>query len=985
MNYKDALYLAIKYMEDEIKNGNKANEQLKNKLSDISLIWSAYNEIINPNYSDNLDDIVSLCDKLREHKNYFKDTNVYIDSFYSFTKSQLDVIKEIFKQAENVTIAFDCPIDTPSGAMQYAKITDARDRLYAICKNDLKIEYSNENFDKDYKHINKDIKTVCDNLWNFSAENIGKTEGINLVLAGDEFEECEYVASKIKELILKGEKYSSIAVLMRNADTYKGIIDFSFKKFEIPYFYSITTDIASMPVIKMVFSALNSISGYRYEDIISYLKCGYTSIAESDLNDFESYTYRWNIYGKKFKDDDYWASNPDGYVSNPTIIQMQTLSRIVDTRDKVIEKLNILENCFKGKCTVRDASSAVFKFLEAHDIKTQLQKEIDECKSRKDAYELSQVWNVFVSALDEMVKICGDTEVDVDEYVSLLKHALSENAIGTIPSGEDNVLIGDAPTVRAKNIKHVFILGVNEGVFPKEISDEGFFTDTDKITLETLGLNLTDNSDIKSFTNSGVNFELSSKSEARSDDELLSFRHALSIASHTVTVSCLKTNIKGTAMLPSIAFLRLKTLLGIEKPYDTSSLAFIDRIYTDENAYEFLGSSDKNIADAVKEYFGIEKDVVEPFYNDRLSIDEKTAELVFGDHIALSKSSMETFASCKFKYYCDYVLKLKSSKRITFASNDVGTLNHLIIEKFFNMKKNNEIDIEKITQDDVEVIVKDIITDYSNLICTSKNVSKKLRYLFNKLKKNLIIYLMELVEELKQSKFDEQYMELSLSGDGINAPKPRNFKIDGGKTASLIGTADRVDVYRDDKDTYVKIIDYKSGVEKISLDLLDKGYGAQLFIYLFTLCKMDDCDFKKAFKKGTESIKPAGIMYFPMNISKNGVKYDVDLESDTLNDLEKEITIDRIERSGYFLDDVNVIEAQDKSGEGRFIPNKNEHKDWYKSLNDFDEIYKKLEQTINTIGTKIFSGVASAIPDKSKKDPCEYCEHNLVCRRRYNG
>ena len=37
----------------------------------------------------------------QENKNYFKGANVYIDSFYSFTKSQLDVIKEIFKQAQN--------------------------------------------------------------------------------------------------------------------------------------------------------------------------------------------------------------------------------------------------------------------------------------------------------------------------------------------------------------------------------------------------------------------------------------------------------------------------------------------------------------------------------------------------------------------------------------------------------------------------------------------------------------------------------------------------------------------------------------------------------------------------------------------------------------------------------------------------------------------------------------------------------------------
>ncbi len=968
---------AIEYIENEIKSGEEKNLRFRNKLKDISLIWSNYEKIVNEKYCDNLDDILSLCDKLRENKDYFKDTNVYIDSFYSFTKSQLDVIKEIFKQCENVTVAFDCPINTPSGAMQYAKITDARDRLYSICKHDLRLKYNDEAFDTDYKHKNVSIKNVCDSVWDFSVDAATDTSGINLVKAGDEFEECEYVAAKIKELILSGERYSSIAVLMRNADTYKGIIDFSFDKFGIPYFYSVTTDITSMPIIKMVFSALSSIAYYRYEDIISYIKCGYTDIKENELNDFESYMFRWNIYGKKFKDTDYWASNPDGYVSEPTIIQLETLSRVNDVRDRVYSKLKILEDCFIKCPTVRDASKALFKFLNAHNVKELLEKEIDKCESRRDAYELSQVWNVFVSALDELVNICGDAHVTVDDYASLLRYALGENGIGTIPSGEDNVLIGDAPTVRAKNIKHVFILGVNEGAFPKEISDEGFFTDTDKITLESLGITLT--------SNAGVNFELSSKTDMRSDDELLAFRNAMSLASHSVTVSSLKSNIKGTAMLPSIAFLRLSTLIGKDKIIDTSSLKAIDRIYTDTNAYEWLCSYDKEVASAIKEHFNLEKATQGGFSNEILSVDAETAKDVFGDHIALSKSSMETFASCKLKYYCDYVLRLKPSKRISFASSDVGTLNHLIIEKFFNMKRDGEIDVMSITSKDVEKIVDDIINSYSLLICSSVNASKKLRYLFNKLKKNLVVYLMELVEELKQSRFNEHYMELSLSGDGVSAPSSLKFNIGENTTASLIGTADRVDLFRDDKTTYVKVIDYKSGSEEISLDLIDKGYGAQLFIYLFTLCKMDDCEFKRIFMGDTSEIKPAGIMYFPMNISKNSVKFDVDLEDASLESFERDITVDRIERSGYFLDNHNVIEAQDKCGGGRFIPSKDEHSDWYKTLQDFEDIYKSLEASISKIGNEILSGNAYAEPDKSKKDPCEYCEHYLVCRRRKNG
>ncbi len=949
---------------EQLKNATQGieNEQFKNRLEDILLIWASFEKIVNSKYSDNLDDILMLERKLNEH-NYFKGKNVYIDSFYSFTGSQLEVIRHIINQADNVTIALDCPACAKSGQMQYAKITDARDKLISICKK-MNKKYKTISFDVDYKHKNCDIKRLCESVWDFTASSFDSYDGIELVRANDEFEECEYVASKIKSLILDGAKYSDIAVIMRNSDTYKGIIDYSLDKYKIPYFYSKATDIMSMPVIKMLFSALNSASLFRYEDIISYIKCGYTDISENELNDLESYMFRWNIYGKKFKNEEYWASNPDGYVESPTITQLETLSRVNDVRERVYKKLSILENCFMRKCTVADASKAVFEFLNAHNIKAQLQKEIDECTSRQDAYEISQVWNILISSLDTLVNICGDAYASIDDYITLLKYALGESNIGAIPSGEDNVVIGDAPTIRAKNIRHVFILGVNEGVFPAQASDEGFFTDIDKITLETMGI------------------DLSSKTDMRADDELLAFRNALSLASDTVCVSCLKTDIKGNDMQPSIAYSRLMSLLGRDSVKDASLLLPIDRIYTRENALEYIGSYDNDISTAIKEYFGLENQTQGGFNNDALAIKADTASEIFGKHISISKSSIETFAGCKLKYYCNYVLRLKASKRIYFEANNIGTLNHLIIEKFFDMQKNEEFDASRLTDTDIEEIIEKIIDDYALIVCGSKQVSSKLKHLFYKLKKNLVIYLKELICELGQSDFVPEYMELSLTGDGKNAPKSLKFKIGENATASLSGTADRVDIYRKDGVTYVKIIDYKSGEEKISRKFISQGFGLQLFIYLFTLCKMGDGEFKKQLLGDTTEIKPAGIMYFPMNISKKNINYDVDLESDEVDLIERNTISERIARSGFFLDNVDVLEAQDKELTGKYVPKRDEHKDWFLSNQDFEDIYSELKDAIDKIGSEILSGDASASPIKVKSHPCEYCDYYSVCRRR---
>lgn len=991
----------------EVADNIEDNDGFKNKLNDILLIWSTYDDIIKRSYlSDSLNDISILEETLACH-NFFKGANVYIDAFYSFTRAQLDVIRHIFNQAENVTIALDCPKDCKSGAMQYAKITDARDKLFAICKKINKQYNCDEVFDTDYKHKSSGHLLCCENVWNFTYDSTVSEDGIELVKANDEFEECEFVASRIKGLIFNGAKYSEIAVIMRNSDTYRGIIDFSLKKFDIPYHYSTSTDILSMPVVKMIFSSLNSIASYRSDDIISYIKCGYADITEDELNDFESYIFRWNIYGKKFTDKNYWNSNPDGYVDAPTELQAQTLSCVRDVRDRVYKKLSILEKCFIEGCTVKEASKAIFDFLNAHDIKNQLQKEIDNAKIKKDAYELSQVWNLLISALDTLVTICGEAYVSVDDYISLLRYALEGNEIGTIPSGEDNVIIGDAPTIRAKNIKHVFILGVNEGVFPAEITDNGFFTDSDKITLETMGVNLSSKIDLTDDEEGCFKNPLSPKTKSRYDDELFAFRNALSLASESACVSCLKTNIKGAAMQPSIAFNRLVKLLGMvdyevtirvptkgsfenkviikqrDKTKNASELLPIDKIYTLENALEYFGTQDLNLNKSLQDSFDIKAQPESGFINDKLSIDKQTASELFKNHISVSKSSLESFASCRLKYYCNYILKLKPSERITFAANNIGTLNHLVIETFFKKKINNEIDTTRLTNHDIEKIVEEVITNYAMLVCGSTKVSSKLNHLFYKLKKNLVIYLRQLVTEDNQSEFNAEYLELSLTGNGIKAPRSLRFKIDDNNTVSLSGTADRVDIWRKDGNAYVKIIDYKSGSESISRKNLSEGFGLQLFIYLFTICKMQNSQFKKELLTDeATNILPAGIMYFPMNIAKKSIDYDVDLDSSLADEIEERTILERIERSGFFLDKNEVLKAQDKDLDGTYIPSKDEHKDWFISLQDFDDIYSELEKTISTIGANILSGDASAEPNKANGDPCKYCEYSSVCRRR---
>jgi ATP-dependent helicase/nuclease subunit B len=74
------------------------NSTLRNRLYDLALIYSCFDNFVSEKYSDSADDLSKLADILKEH-NFFADSNVYIDSFTSFTSVQHRIIEYMFKGA----------------------------------------------------------------------------------------------------------------------------------------------------------------------------------------------------------------------------------------------------------------------------------------------------------------------------------------------------------------------------------------------------------------------------------------------------------------------------------------------------------------------------------------------------------------------------------------------------------------------------------------------------------------------------------------------------------------------------------------------------------------------------------------------------------------------------------------------------------------------------------------------------------------------
>ena len=108
--------------------------------------------------------------------------------------------------------------------------------------------------------------------------------------------------------------------------------------------------------------------------------------------------------------------------------------------------------------------------------------------------ENGQVYSDILTVLDQLYAILGDLPVGARRYLAILTEGLEAYEIGAIPATADQVLLGSLDRTRARDIRALFILGANEGSFPREAADDEVIDDQELSQLAALGLPRWENS-----------------------------------------------------------------------------------------------------------------------------------------------------------------------------------------------------------------------------------------------------------------------------------------------------------------------------------------------------------------------------------------------------------------------------------------------------------------------------------------------------------
>lgn len=921
--------ITVEMLESQIEKTN--DTYLKLKLKDMLFIYSKFEEKIRSDYIDENDLLTLLADNI-EKSHLFDNAIFYIDEFAGFTKQEYNVLSSLMQIAKEIYITV-CTDDLRVIKSPEVDIFYDNKQTIQTLKQIGEIEQE-IHLDKSYRFKNEELEHLEKNIFAIPYTIYGKNvENISLTIAKNEFEEIEYVAKEIFKLVRdKGYRYRDIGVITKNLEEYTSLCKAIFSEYNIPVFIDEKKDITQDIFIKYVLSILDIFAkNWSYESVFNYLKTGIVKIDR--IYELENYCLKWNIKGRK------WYESPWNFDEDTSFLEIQK---------EVVTPLLELKKNLDGVKTADKISKELYNFL----INNILDQESIEPES----------FNVVVEVLDEISDLFENIKMSFDTYIKLLKTGLSHKEIGQIPQTVDKVTVGDVNRSKTHKIRAIFVIGVNDGIFPSVQSSEGFFNDKDREGLKKQGI------------------ELAKGTLEKMYEENFNIYKAFSTAEEKIYISYPAADIEDKPLRKSTMISKLKRIYPKleEKVYEPNNAEIYNKEVTFANLLSSVNEQkDKEWYELYKWYKDDEKWAKKldnalnglDYTNVPEKINKENVRKLYGSTLNTTVSRLEKYRSCSFAYYLKYGLKLSDKEKMDIKPVDTGSFMHEVIDTFF--KKVD--DIKNITEEDMKKVIDEIIEEELSL---KKNyiftATAKYRTLVRRLKKVIYLSMKYIVQSLKLSDFDVLQSELEFGNNNYPAIE---MALEDGRRVSITGKVDRIDIAKAPNGKYMRIIDYKSSTKDIELNKVIAGLQLQLLTYVDAI-------------KQKENLEPAGALYFTLlepkiiGTNKNMTKEEIE-----------DIIRKNYKMNGLVLADVNVIKMMDntlESGKSDIIPvSLNESGEInYKSSKtvtkeEFENLQKYTIDIIKQISKEILDGEINLKPYyivNEKKTPCIYCEYKSICQ-----
>jgi len=723
------------------------------------------------------------------------------------------------------------------------------------------------------------------------------TRGVLVVQAPDRRREVQALAAQILCLCKHGQcRFRDLAVIVRDFEPYQGLLEAVFREHDIPFFLDQRRPIRHHPLAELVRSALSSLTtGFKSEHILRYLKTDLSAIGRSEVDALENYVLAHGIEGSRWLDDKPWPSDlsesreapgakegdsPSSSTSDTSTSGVPTgtvcsssLFDIDGVRRRAVAPLGqLLQSLYGGQpgldqaLSVREVVVQVVAFLDVLAVNGTLAQWCSDARANNDldlALSHEQAYAQVLDLFDDLVTALGDTEATLSQVADWLTDALAELTVALVPPAVDQVLVGSVERSRHPDLRGAFILGMNEGAFPRCSAGDAIFTDLQRDMLSQKGLELA----------------------ADSTQRLLAERYlayiALTRASHFLWVSFAAADENGNALEPSSFLDAIQACLNpavlrlpVDEPDDFSGVhtsaqlarrlachfgqaQHVDDVPASSRQLAHVALQRPDLAAAVRSAFD------GALYRNRAQLQGDLLPRLLGSQLCSSVSRLESFAACPFQHFARYILNVQVRPELSLDPVDIGSFYHHALEELFQQMRQRKLDWQGLDEEQLNTLVCATtarLQQQDSELLERHDQSHRNRYLLEQSSDYLHRFCRTLAAAARVGRFEQQFAELAFGRPADHLP-PLIIELPEGRQLLLRGKIDRVDICRgDDGSIGLAVIDYKTTSRPFSYERFHYGLTLQLPAYLLVLLR----HYQSAQKDSRDPVQPAAALYVPV-------------------------------------------------------------------------------------------------------------------------
>lgn len=972
----------------------KNAELLSKKLSELAKIYESFDAELSGKYVDNEDRLGQLAE-LRDLP-HLAGKRIYIYSFLDFTAVERQIISDlIHSSAEvNVGLCLDLRSTTEGEEAVFRSSFRTFELLQKAAREDhipCEIEMLEE---KDVKQSDE-IRYLGEQLFRvIPTADDRACQDLSILETHSIDEEIHHIAMEISRAVVEeGYRYKDLMVVSGDLGAYSAPIRQIFSQYEIPFFVDEKRPILNSPIVKVILSAIDMLRGdLSVANIMVFLKNDVRYMGEevSRIYHFENYVLSKKLKHKMFLDDRYFvfedrereqetaedvgseaaesSQNADVREENATVsIREEIEEAVLSVRREILDLFLPFMERAQGKKTAREFGELIYELLEKQDMTEKIRYLVEDLRKNglsDEANENDQIWNIFVRILEQANEVFGEERMSLERYRSLIVQAIRSHKIAVIPPTQDQVIIGDVERSRNESRRVLYLCGANSGSIPRAYQESGVLTQEEKTMLAQLDMDIP-----------------SERDRVDGNEQLLIYI----LLTRPTEKLCISYSTEGSRLrsplideirqvYPKILFQTIRD----RRPIDCLSMP---RPTIDKMAKEIKklikGEPIDEIWREVLTYYRqdekmreITESAMDGIFYNNVKHRIRSADRLYPSPMKLSTTRLKSFEECPFKHFIRYGLKAKERKEYSIQPAEMGLVLHSTVEQVVRGLKNEPERIFDITREQMDHLVEGYFDDSAQKLLKEYDLAdSRNRSMLKRLKKTAKQIGFASVEHMRSGRFELIAQEARFD-DNMEIP-PIIIDLNG-KEIKLTGTIDRVDVLRDGKRVFVKIIDYKTSDKEFSLSDAYQGLDIQLMVYLSAVLESDRLTKTKNY--------PAGVFYFPITDPM------IETQERSMEEIEKLIKSE-IRMDGIVLDEEVVLRGLDERYDGTTKFRSAVYDDNAKkrlSEKQFRSLIQHIHRNIEKSLSRMMDGEIAARPiaKNGKKDEsgCRFCRYASICR-----